>query len=310
MMQQGRVQLDADWNEQVDISGHLLQSLARDLVGPHGGPGESFMVEGGFRRKALRNDFAILEGHYYVDGLLCENDQVCTYTTQPDYPLPPSQLLDKAGDHLVYLDVWQRVIRYVEDPDIREVALGGPDTTVRTKLVWQVKLLPLGSTKKTRQKDSSAVLQKAVTRAQLPTLEASTLPDQAGYRGLENQLYRVEINDAGNDARHATFKWSRNNGSVVAPILEIGGHVLTVAPRAGPDSVPFTPGDWLEVSDDEYELQGRAEPLRRVDYVDRRKMRVTLNLPPPSTVGTTPRKHPLLRRWDQKEDEGVKIAQR
>ena len=93
------------------------------------------MVEGGFRRKALRNDFAILEGHYYVDGLLCENDQVCTYTTQPDYPLPPSQLLDKAGDHLVYLDVWQRVIRYVEDPDIREVALGGPDTTVRTKLV-------------------------------------------------------------------------------------------------------------------------------------------------------------------------------
>ena len=153
-------------------------------------------------------------------------------------------------------------------------------------------------------------MQKAVTRAQLPTLEASTLPDQAGYRGLENQLYRVEIHDAGNDARHATFKWSRNNGSVVVPILEIGGRVLTVAPRAGPDSVPFTPGDWLEVSDDEYELQGRAEPLRRVDYVDRRKMRVTLNLPPPSTVGTTPRKHPLLRRWDQKEDEGVKIAQR
>ena len=38
LMQQGRVQLDADWNEQVDILLHYLQTLAADLTGPHGVP--------------------------------------------------------------------------------------------------------------------------------------------------------------------------------------------------------------------------------------------------------------------------------
>jgi hypothetical protein len=38
LMQQGRVQLDADWNEQVAIFWHYLRSLTTDLVGPHWGP--------------------------------------------------------------------------------------------------------------------------------------------------------------------------------------------------------------------------------------------------------------------------------
>jgi len=40
-MQQGRVQLDADWNEQTSILLHYLQNLAADLIGPHGGPAEN-----------------------------------------------------------------------------------------------------------------------------------------------------------------------------------------------------------------------------------------------------------------------------
>jgi hypothetical protein len=38
LMQQGRVQLDADWNEQGAILLHYLQALATDLIGPFGGP--------------------------------------------------------------------------------------------------------------------------------------------------------------------------------------------------------------------------------------------------------------------------------
>ncbi|NJO59389.1 MAG: hypothetical protein HC836_14090 [Richelia sp. RM2_1_2] len=37
LMQQGRVQVDADWNEQVSIILHYLQTLAEDLIGSHGG---------------------------------------------------------------------------------------------------------------------------------------------------------------------------------------------------------------------------------------------------------------------------------
>src|SRR5258708_40044698 len=38
LWQQGRVILDADLNEQVDILLHYLRSLAHDLIGPQGGP--------------------------------------------------------------------------------------------------------------------------------------------------------------------------------------------------------------------------------------------------------------------------------
>ena len=41
---------------------------------------------------------------------------------------------------MVYLDVWERHITALEDDDIREKALGGPDTATRTKVVWQVKI--------------------------------------------------------------------------------------------------------------------------------------------------------------------------
>jgi hypothetical protein len=44
------------------------------------------------------------------------------------------------GIYLAYLDVWERGITAVEDPQIREAALGGPDTTTRIKTVWQVKI--------------------------------------------------------------------------------------------------------------------------------------------------------------------------
>jgi hypothetical protein len=72
--------------------------------------------------------------------------RVTTYTTQPDYPNPTGLDLEdldpnESRTDLVYLDVWQRHITAIEDPNILEVALGGPDTTTRVKTVWQVKVL-------------------------------------------------------------------------------------------------------------------------------------------------------------------------
>ncbi|MBZ0301276.1 MAG: DUF6519 domain-containing protein, partial [Anaerolineae bacterium] len=43
-LQQGRVQLDADSNEQVDITSHRIEAEARDLIGLCGAP----MVDAGF----------------------------------------------------------------------------------------------------------------------------------------------------------------------------------------------------------------------------------------------------------------------
>src|SRR5215510_15086214 len=79
LMQQGRVQLDADWNEMVETQLHFLRALAADLIGPHGGPGDSFKIN------PLVNNFEIAQGHYYIDGILCENSSPLLYSDQPSF---------------------------------------------------------------------------------------------------------------------------------------------------------------------------------------------------------------------------------
>ena len=137
LMQQGRVHLDADWNEQAAIQLHLLRTLVQDIVGPHGGPADSFMI------RSARRSFRIMPGHYYVGGILCELDHPVLYAKQPNLPLVPG--MNDDGVYLAYLDVSERHVSYLEDeqgdePGIREVALGGADTATRAKVVWQVKL--------------------------------------------------------------------------------------------------------------------------------------------------------------------------
>lgn len=155
LMQQGRVQVDADWNEQVAILLHYIRALAVDVFGEHGGPG--FEIS-----PILKNDqfdnLGVGFGNYYVAGILCENEAkldsagrpvTVSFYDQPDYNPDRGKVEEKLPDLplLVYLDVWERHITYLEDigfplspssPTIREVALGGADTATRAKIVWQV----------------------------------------------------------------------------------------------------------------------------------------------------------------------------
>ncbi|MBV6625835.1 MAG: hypothetical protein KI793_23385, partial [Rivularia sp. (in: Bacteria)] len=70
LMQQGRVQLDADWNEQANIHAHFNQSVAKDMIGNSAASNSS----GGFKIEKIDNstDLLITPGHIYVDGILCE----------------------------------------------------------------------------------------------------------------------------------------------------------------------------------------------------------------------------------------------
>jgi hypothetical protein len=70
IMQQGRVMLDADQNEQVSILLHYLWTLARDVLGPAAAPeaGGGFLL--GPPKEGSDGDFTISKGRYYVDGML------------------------------------------------------------------------------------------------------------------------------------------------------------------------------------------------------------------------------------------------
>lgn len=315
LFQQGRVTLDADPNEQTAILLHALRTLARDLIGPYAAPA----VEGGFQIvPQARKGFTIGQGRYYVDGILVENETTCPYDAQPDYPLaaddpvvaetkqPTRKML------FLYLDVWERVITPIQDGLIREVALNGPDTALRAKVVWQVRALDTGEFYQANENNGGQQFDCAGSVANLVAVSAASLaaridpgdvPDDpcilapsAKYRGAENQLYRVQIHNSGTagTAGGATFKWSRDNGSRVTAWLGTFGDQLRVA-----DSRLFDAGCWVEMTDDVLDLQGQPGVLVRVAKV----APGALTLDPASVGAATPfgpaLVNPKLRRWDQ-----------
>src|SRR4051812_24903072 len=89
LQQQGRVQLDADWNEQADIQAYLDRTVTADLIGgsgaPRGNPGMAIAASAK-PGEAAGAELWIREGHYYVDGILCENDATVKLTEQEDLP--------------------------------------------------------------------------------------------------------------------------------------------------------------------------------------------------------------------------------
>jgi hypothetical protein len=144
LMQQGHVSLDSDWNEQGAIVLEAVRAGARDRVGPHGGVGNGFCIRPyqDAKGRLVKRDFLIEAGSYYVDRIRCENPEAVSYRTTVEQLGCGQESGLEPGSHLVYLDVWERVVTSLEEPDLRELALGGPDTSLRLQVVWRG-LLPL-----------------------------------------------------------------------------------------------------------------------------------------------------------------------
>lgn len=343
LMQQGRVQLDADWNEQAAISGHHVRTLAADLIGPHGGPaarcGFAILTDPSvlkgltddlgrplpqerleeLKAKLGRGDFLIGQGRYYVDGLLAECDTWTTYSEQLGYPFDDATTLEELGGVAgvqIYLDVWERHVAAAERPELLDVALGGLDTTTRAELVWQVKVRrgdgPLTCDDYTALARERLPVLRAAARRPADDLDACVIDPEARYRGAENQLYRVEIQRggtaraAGQANGGATFSWSRENGSVLFPVLRHSADgdttVLELAGLGRDRRTGLEVGDWVQLADDASSLRGSGTPLLRVGSIDRDDLTVVLTGAADDT-GTRPELHPVLRRWDHAADD-------
>jgi hypothetical protein len=327
-MQQGRVQVDADWNEQLDIHLYRTETEAVDVIGPSGVPKKN----NGFKIGTTPDghDLTIAAGRIYVEGLLCELDKAATYTAQPYLPnpefsspgSPPSSppqssvLSLKDGTYLVFLDAWQREITALDDKLLREVALGGPDTTTRLQNVWQVRLLQLETSPPNSPPASppNATVDCNSPFAQFDQLTAPTtgrlnartqplkpeenvclLPPTAGYNRLENQLYRVEVHSGG-ALNQATFKWSRDNASVETKIKKISGNVVTVTDLGKDEVLSFAGGQWVEIVDDESTLKSSPHPLAQIDKIGPGVDEITLKTSVAAVANLPGLK---LRRWDQ-----------
>ncbi len=333
LMQQGRVQLDADWNEQLDIQSYRTRTETKDVIGACGVPkkGASFQIT---VSAANGTELHIAPGRIYVGGLLCELEEETntTYFHQPYYPAPNKSYFEehagsppnsppssppsspamqlKEGTYIAYIEAWQREISYLDDPLIQEVALGEADTTTRLQTVWQVKLLQPADATITCKGDDE--VWTSLTALPTGTLNVQTiqvndpedpcvLPPTAGYKRLENQLYRVEVQQGGNLA-NTTFKWSRDNASVVTTIEQIEGSIVTVSETGKDEILGFATGQWVEMVDETATLQSSPYPLAQIMAVDHNRREITLDttITPNANGGNI-----KLRRWDQSAGAGV-----
>jgi hypothetical protein len=335
-LQQGRVLLDADFNELVATVDRRLRAATSDILGRST---VSQTTPGAFKVTAAAGTLRIAKGRLYVDGLLAENhgaesplaaqrsfdallaeptftDDIA-YTSQPYLPSPPP--LPAAGKHLVYLDVWQREVTALEQPDLVEVALG-VDSTTRQQTVWQVRVLASDAGSAGCASPDADVPGWAALTAPSggrlsvgtydvpPATDPCDLPPSGGYRGPENQTYRVQIHDAGAAGGGATFVWSRENASVGSRVASVVSDTELELQSLGRDDVlRFNTGDWVEITDDVRELSQRSGELRRITVNDAAR-RVTFTPPLPAELlpaGALPnsswpqQRNLRVRRWDQ-----------
>jgi hypothetical protein len=356
-LQQGRLLVPSAFNEQSAIHHYFLRTFIVDLVGRgwRAGTGFTISVDSSARLK-----IQIASGHYYVDGILCENRVDCAYEEQPFGPTPddPSQLKDEEA--ALYLDCWERHVSWLNYPSLRDPALGGADTATRVQIAWQVRLRSktavtdqLGAVSEALKarvaaldSPSDANAKKALlkeikdlktvsdafaagadcdnTAKVLDALDAArprmaadakrstenpdpcAIAPDSEYRGRENQLYRVEIHQPG-PAGEATFKWSRENGSVAFKVIDSDPDSAAKVTRLTLESLGhdrhtgLCEGDWVELVDDDSEFRWQALPLLQVTKIDGQRRMVTLNGLNEPAVNLD--RHALLRRWDHQSDD-------
>ena len=213
--QQGRVTLEADWNEAAAIAAEDDRAQLVDVIGPAGTPDDGYRitVDGS-------GDLTIQHGTMYVGGERMVLDTDLDYAQQPDWidtagdPLQiGAALSDGSGDEAVWLYLREQEVGAVEDPALLDIALGGPDTSERLRIVQRV---VRSSTDQADCAGALAALEQSwaeegvtfdpatmrlesasallVSFEQAPAAATPCEPvAQGGYLGAENQLIRVQV---------------------------------------------------------------------------------------------------------------------
>jgi hypothetical protein len=320
VLQQGRVLLDAEWNEQASIDAHHDEARTADIVGAEGGPapldggvgpfGIIDATTGAAPSDATWANLAVSAGRYYVDGVLVESRNQTDAAAPVSFAalLADQPFLEPAepanGRYAVYLDVFDRLVTSDERPALLESALGGPDTAFRTQTVWQVKLASVSSGQVCSQVTAVGERTPPTMRARLQAANAAADPcsitSGGGYTRLENQLYRVEIFDV--QASGTRFVWSRENGSVVAGLDEleaspIADAQLTIDRTGRDDELSIGQDAWIEVTSAGRQVRGEPGWIAQVKQVIDTELHVDWSAGGPAAladIGETP----IVRRWE------------
>lgn len=228
-MQQGRVITDDDWNEGNCIEREDERRIRVDIIGPAGSPDKGFKIA----NPAIGNnqiDFDIAAGTFYLGGLRLQMDKAQAYGAQSDWLQGPGALQAPAADRvdLVFIEAFQEPVGAVEDGELFEVALGGPDTAMRLRTMQRVRILKnvppacdqawqklVDKLAGVVNEDNELVADTRLTVTYKPGGAPEDLCTPAvagGYLGAENQAIRVQL------ATENSLTWGFDNA---APLYRV-----------------------------------------------------------------------------------------
>ena len=262
VMQQGRVTLEADWNEEWQMVNEELRKDVLDIVGPCCTPNDGYRVLETEHVPDPFFDFSVSNGTMYVGGMRVFLANPLRYSQQPDWVdhlhdpdwVDPSTLGEtKNRREFIYLYLREQEVSAVEDSVLREVALGGPDTAQRLRLIqhivrvstdkrdcagalaeakkrWAVK--GLNFDEQTMRLMSSGTLQASFQDV-IPNPDPCEPQAHGGYLGADNQLIRVQI--SGFDKASNTYRliWGFDNASFLYRVT-VGDDLKTLKLQSRP----------------------------------------------------------------------------
>lgn len=381
VMQQGRVQLDADSNEADRIDLHRRRTLGLATIGRIGVEKNT----GGFQIEASPDgrDLLIGAGRLWIDGRLCENTpqpvgaavtsltelaldtvladgrplaaddwielrqgnavigplqvqsvnaaaasitlsseaagttagdradlyRIASLNSQP-YRRDTIDLAALAdGRYAVTFTAWDREVTDIDDPALIETALNGAETATRLQSAWRLDVVRVGPAAGNAdctvempnfppQTDGRiAVSLDAATAADNPCV----LPDAGGYRGLEHQLYRVEVHRIiGNDI---VFKWQRDNANLVSQVDAVGT-TFRVDDIGRDEMSGFQESGFVELTNESLMLANRSGDLLKISGIERAIRQIEINTAfaelhaETAVVRAVDGPRPRARRWD------------
>ena len=262
VMQQGRVTLEADWNEQAQIDDEELRHDLRDIIGPFGTP------DNGFEIAVANNNITIGPGTMYVGGVrafLPERSDKTPYpfAPQPDWILPEPQGT-RPPRELIYLELTEQEISAVEDKALLEPALGGPDTAQRLRIMQRVRRTATSRTNcvdawsdflQDREFDRDLMMFGSRSRLQVGFSGQGLTPDPCdpaadpGYLGAENQLFRVAIAAPASGGTQQRLLWGLDNASFLYRVTtyDATAKTLVLATRPVDDAHKPRIGQFVEL---------------------------------------------------------------
>lgn len=246
VFQAGRVLTDPDLSEAQDLLDESIGANTCDVIGPYGSPDEGFEITAPTGSGATRT-FNITAGTMYIGGQRLTLEEDIDYFGRDasdgvdkllgqkhlDWVTIPMALATFGDLEHVHLHVLEKEVGAVEDQALREVALGGPDTSNRKRLVQRVKRVNVISSDcfvawnevKTHYKGLGYTLDE---KTMLLEPDANLLVEftdddtevgdcepeaHGGYLGAENQMIRVKIVEFDDGTKKAKILWSYDNAS-------------------------------------------------------------------------------------------------